>query len=127
MTLVAPATTIRQLDGVVSAVIVRRAGGLALTLQDGVWICDTDTGPLRRLAPIEARDQATRLNDAKVDPGGRLWVGSMAFNTRAGAGTLYRVDPAPVRSRRWPGSDRGSRPVRLDDLERNGVEPRRPV
>ncbi len=88
------AATVRRLDGVVSAVIARRAGGLALTLGDGVWICDTDDGPLRCLAPIEAHDGGTRLNDAKVDPCGRLWVGSMAHDARPGAGTLYRVAPA---------------------------------
>lgn len=89
----AATATVRRLDGVVSAVIARRGGGLALTLADGVWICDTDDGPLRRLAPIEARDGVTRLNDAKVDPRGRLWVGSMAYDSRPGAGTLYRVGP----------------------------------
>ncbi len=33
------------------------------------------------------------MNDGKVDPSGRFWAGSMAKDERAGAGTLYRLDP----------------------------------
>jgi len=82
-----------ELDQKVGAVMARTGGGLALALEDGVWVTETDGGVLRRLAAIEADDPGTRLNDAACDRAGRLWVGSMAHDARPLAGALYRVDP----------------------------------
>jgi sugar lactone lactonase YvrE len=86
-------TVTRELDAMASAVVTRLAGGLALAMEDGVWVTDTDAGPARRVAAVEAEDPQTRMNDAKCDRAGRLWVGSMASDARPGAGALYRVDP----------------------------------
>ena len=33
-----------------------------------------------------------RMNDGKLDPHGRFWAGSMAFDKTPGAGALYRLD-----------------------------------
>jgi len=85
-------TWTRTLGQMVGAVLPRASGGLALCLQDGVWLTDTDAGEPRLLAAIEADDAATRLNDVKTDRAGRLWGGTMAIDARAGAGTLYRID-----------------------------------
>jgi len=82
----------RQLDQMVGAVLPRTSGGLALCLQDGIWVTDSDDGPARLLAPIEAADESTRLNDAKTDRAGRLFAGTMAIDARPGAGALYRID-----------------------------------
>lgn len=82
----------RIVDQTVGAVLTRAAGGLVLCLQDGVWVTDSDDGPARRLVAIEADDEMTRLNDAKVDRAGRLWGGTMAMDARPDAGTFYRVD-----------------------------------
>jgi sugar lactone lactonase YvrE len=81
----------RAFDQMVGAVLPRAAGGLALCLQDGVWLTDTDEGPLRRLVAIEADDPRTRLNDVKVDRAGRLWGGTMAMDAEPDAGAFYRV------------------------------------
>jgi sugar lactone lactonase YvrE len=86
-------TTRRSLDQKPGAVTARAGGGLALALEDGLWVADADLGPVRRLAPIEPGDPGMRLNDATCDRRGRLWVGSMAHDARLGAGSLYRVDP----------------------------------
>jgi sugar lactone lactonase YvrE len=86
-------TVTRSLDQKAGAVIARAAGGLALALEDGIWVADADLGPLRPAASIEPDDPSTRLNDAKCDRRGRLWVGSMAHDARPRAGALYRVDP----------------------------------
>ena len=86
-------TDARSLDRKISAVVARAGGGLALALEDGVWVADTDDGPARLVTPIEPDDARTRLNDAACDRRGRLWVGSMALDFRPGAGSLYRVEP----------------------------------
>ena len=65
----------RTFDQMVGAVLPRATGGLVLCLQDGVWLTDSDEGPLRSLVAIEPDDPDTRLNDAKVDRAGRLWGG----------------------------------------------------
>lgn len=82
----------RDLDQRASAVMGRATGGLALVMEDGLWVTDTDAGPVRRIAGIEPDDPLTRMNDASCDRLGRLWVGSMAHSARPGAGALYRVD-----------------------------------
>lgn len=81
----------RTFDQMVGAVLPRAAGGLALCLQDGIWLTDTDEGPARHLVAIEPDDPDTRLNDVKVDRAGRLWGGTMALDARQDAGTFYRV------------------------------------
>jgi len=81
----------RTFDQMVGAVLPRSAGGLALCLQDGVWLTDSDEGPLRRLVAIEPDDADTRLNDVKVDRAGRLWGGTMAIDARPDAGTFYII------------------------------------
>jgi sugar lactone lactonase YvrE len=50
-------------------------------------------GTVRTLAEPEGEQRGTvRMNDAKCDPAGRLWAGSMAYDERPGAGSLFRVD-----------------------------------
>jgi sugar lactone lactonase YvrE len=86
-------TVTRALDRKPGAVTARVGGGLALALEDGIWVTDTDHGPALLLAAIEPDDAGTRLNDAACDRLGRMWVGSMALDFRPGAGALYRVEP----------------------------------
>jgi sugar lactone lactonase YvrE len=86
-------TATRPLPQMAGAVMARAAGGLALAMEDGIWVTETDAGPAARVAPIEPDDPSTRTNDATCDRAGRLWVGSMARDARPGAGSLYRVDP----------------------------------
>jgi sugar lactone lactonase YvrE len=50
-------------------------------------------GTVRMLAQPEIAQQAiVRMNDAKCDPAGRLWAGSMAYDESPGRGSLFRVD-----------------------------------
>jgi sugar lactone lactonase YvrE len=66
---------------------------LLLAVEDGFGVLDPDTAEFELAVPIEADDHRMRMNDGKVDPSGRFWAGSMAYDERVGAGTLYRLDP----------------------------------
>jgi sugar lactone lactonase YvrE len=76
----------------VGGVMPRAAGGLVVAMRDGIGFLDEGDDEVRIFAPIEADDPGNRMNDAKCDPQGRLWAGTMAFDFGAGAASLYRVD-----------------------------------
>ena len=75
----------------VGAVVVREAGGVVAATRDGIGLLDERTGGLELIAPIELDVPGSRMNDAKCDPAGRLWAGTMALDLTAGAGSLYRI------------------------------------
>jgi len=90
-------------DGHIGAAVPRRDGGLVLCLPAGPVLADPD-GSLRPLGTYAdakvaagvrtpASAPAMRSNDAKADPAGRLWLGTMAYDQTPGAGALYRLDP----------------------------------
>jgi sugar lactone lactonase YvrE len=96
-------------QGHLGAAVPRANGGLVLCLPEGPALLEPD-GSLRVLGGYAQADAAAghrpaagvamRSNDAKADPGGRLWLGTMAYDERPDAGALYRLDPgaaAPVR------------------------------
>lgn len=89
-------------SGHVSAAIPRRGGGLVLCLRDGPVLRDPD-GTIHPIGGYATADLTAgrpppsapiRSNDAKADPAGRQWVGTMAYDTTAGARSLYRLDPS---------------------------------
>ena len=86
-----PAHAPLQLGEEVGAVALRERGGLVLAVRSGVLLVDDLTAPPRRLANLAA--PGVRFNDAKCDPAGRLWAGTLADDGRAGGGRLYRVQP----------------------------------
>lgn len=85
----------------IGAAVPRARGGLVLCLPAGPVLLDPD-GAWRLVATFAEADAAAgvradplgplRANDAKADPAGRLWLGSMAYDERPGAGALYRLD-----------------------------------
>ena len=85
----------------VGAVIPRTRGGYVLLAKRGVFTSDF---PFEALVPECHPDSDlpdNRFNDAKCDPAGRLWAGSMDDNETNASGRLYRFDSlaSPVRVR----------------------------
>lgn len=94
-------------DGAVAEIAVHRAGDTASVVVpavEGGWLVGADEGfchlspdgALRQLVELSGeggdRPGGTRTNDGGVDPVGRFFAGTMAFDKRTGAGALYRVD-----------------------------------
>lgn len=83
-----------ELGKLVSAVLPIAGGGLMIVSQDGLERLDFET---RRLTPFVHPEEGlrdNRLNDAKVGPGGSIWVGSMRLDASRPSGGLYRVTSA---------------------------------
>ncbi len=78
----------------VGTIVPRRRGGALVALRDGFAGLDLETGALTMIADPEAHLPQNRFNDGKCDPAGRFWAGTMRMaEDRAGAGSLYRLDP----------------------------------
>jgi len=75
----------------VSCVVPRKAGGLAVTLQDGFYSLDPKTGRTTPLAVV-GKDPRCRFNDGKCDPVGRFWAGTMDIQEKTPRGALYRFE-----------------------------------
>lgn len=73
-------------------VVIDAAGEAVVAAPDGLARLDQASGSARLCVPIEHDRPENRANDAKVDPRGRVWVGTMAFDKREGNAALYRVD-----------------------------------
>ncbi|MDQ6857770.1 MAG: SMP-30/gluconolactonase/LRE family protein [Chloroflexota bacterium] len=74
----------------VGAIGLRSAGGYVLAVRDG--FAELTDGRFAMLADVERDRFDARMNDGKVDPAGRFWAGTMALDSRPGAGSLYRID-----------------------------------
>jgi sugar lactone lactonase YvrE len=75
----------------VSAAIPRAGGGLVVLLPDGPALREP-AGELGPAIPYErTSDEPLRCNDAKADPAGRLWFGTMTLDLAPGQGGLYRL------------------------------------
>jgi sugar lactone lactonase YvrE len=84
---------VRELGVTVTAIVPRDAVGYALTLENSIAVTAAWDKPLRPLAQVDHGPHPCRMNDAKCDSRGRLWAGSMALDSKPGAGALYRFDP----------------------------------
>jgi sugar lactone lactonase YvrE len=76
-------------------------GRIAVAMDDGMQQLDLHSGAIDLLQAAPARRPNTRFNDGKVDPRGRLWVGTMQNNFGPNGsevsierfdGALYRFD-----------------------------------
>jgi sugar lactone lactonase YvrE len=86
-----PARTI-DCSQMIAALAPTRSGGLIGALHHGIYLIEPDSGEMRRFAQPPEHDPAHfRFNDAKVDPAGRFWAGTLALDGRPRAACLYRI------------------------------------
>lgn len=77
----------------VGAAALQRDGGLLLALGGGFARLSMEDGAIVPLADAPGTDpEVARMNDAEVDPAGRWWAGTKAYDDRPGGGRLYRLD-----------------------------------
>ncbi|QIN77455.1 SMP-30/gluconolactonase/LRE family protein [Rubrobacter marinus] len=99
----------RRVGSIAAALRPRRRGGAVIGVERGFAMEDPD-GTLTHLDELWT-DETVRMNEGGCDPDGRFYCGSMAYDQRAGAGALYRLDPD------------GSARVVLEDVSvSNGLE-----
>jgi sugar lactone lactonase YvrE len=88
------AEVVHNLPSMPGVLAARRAGGLVIGLEDGLYAFDPAVGLGARLVAVEEDMPLNRLNEGKADSMGRLWFGSL---DRTGqflpVGSLYRLDP----------------------------------
>lgn len=73
----------------VGAVAPRAGGGMVAAVASGFVGLDDDGAVTRR---VDCLGEGVRMNDAKVDPAGRYWAGSCAYDFAEGRGGLWRLD-----------------------------------
>ena len=77
----------------VTAVAVRRVGGLLAATAGGLAFVDDESGALRPITEIEADLPNTRLNDGRCDRQGRFLIGGIDEVDMQPISAVYRVDP----------------------------------
>jgi sugar lactone lactonase YvrE len=86
------ATRVIDVPGPVAALVrPREAGGLVVATETGVVLLDEHDAASHLCEILD--EPGMRMNDGGCDPQGRFWCGSMAYDVRAGAASLYRVEP----------------------------------
>jgi sugar lactone lactonase YvrE len=81
----------RHVGEIAAALRPRRGGGAVIGIERGFALQDRD-GRIRPLAEVWS-DPSVRMNEGGCDPDGRFYCGSMAYDQRPGAASLYRLDP----------------------------------
>lgn len=81
----------RHVGSIVAAVRPRRGGGAVIAVERGFALEELD-GLITYLPPVWT-STAIRMNEGGCDPDGRFYCGSMAYDQRPGAASLYQLDP----------------------------------
>lgn len=85
----------------VGAALPAAGGGWLLAVRDGFAFLSAE-GAVRRLLTVEMGEDI-RFNDAKCDPAGRAFAGTMPYEARPGAADLYRLAAGPAAVRVFSG------------------------
>ncbi|GGO91066.1 SMP-30/gluconolactonase/LRE family protein [Stakelama pacifica] len=92
--------------GEIGWVLPSDEGAFLSGLADGLYRFDPRAGTFTHLCEVEPSRPGNRLNDAAVDPSGRVWFGSMDNAEAVQTGHLFRFDRGMI-------SDTGVAPVTI--------------
>ena len=81
----------RHVGTIAAALRPRSRGGAVIGVERGFALEGAD-GTLTHLDELWT-DDSVRMNEGGCDPDGRFYCGSMAYDQRPGAASLYRLDP----------------------------------
>ncbi len=81
-----------EVGQMVGTVVPRERGGVAVAVENGFGLLDTESGTFTHLRNPEEGNSANRMNDGKCDPGGRFWAGTMDRGEENASGSLYCMD-----------------------------------
>jgi sugar lactone lactonase YvrE len=81
----------RHVSSVAAALRPRKQGGAVIGVERG-FVLEEEDGALTELDELWT-DASVRMNEGACDPDGRFYCGSMAYDKRPGAGSVYRLDP----------------------------------
>lgn len=77
----------------IGSLALRQAGGAIVSLRDGFYSLDFETGASRKLADPDPNKPRVRMNDGKVDRQGRFVAGYMDYEETDPICGLFRLDP----------------------------------
>ena len=78
------------------------SGGFVAGLKSGLHRFDEASGGFSLVAEVEPDLPGNRLNDGAVEPGGRIWFGTMDNEEKAPTGRFYRYDKSGLSDARLP-------------------------
>ena len=84
---------IRHFPHRLAVVLEGQIGKLILGLDRKLVRYDWETEVIEELFEVESDLTLNRFNDGKVDPKGRIWIGTLSTLFTEGAGSLYRIGP----------------------------------
>jgi sugar lactone lactonase YvrE len=85
-----------RFDRHVGAALPAVGGTFLVVLRDGFTTLDPATDTRTHLLDVLADEPDIRFNDAKADPRGRAFAGTMSYEeSSTGRGALLRLDPGP--------------------------------
>ena len=85
-------TKTRSFPHRLAVVLEDKVGNLILGLDRKLARFDLESEELSWLCEVESDFPLHRFNDGKVDPNGRIWIGTLSTLFTEGAGSLYKVD-----------------------------------
>ena len=81
----------------VGCIGLRRGGGFVAGLRSGLWLLDRSGSLERKLADNPEDNASSRFNDGKIDPAGRIVLGTIDEKRVGGLANLYRYDRNKLR------------------------------
>jgi sugar lactone lactonase YvrE len=93
--------TSRVLPKLVGSIVPRASGGLLIVFRSALALLNDADAPIELVQP-ELQLGEERMNDAKCDAAGRVWIGTLDRRLREGQASLCRIESA-LRGQRMDG------------------------